>query len=81
MKRKLETLKMKEVLLITIFFQQKNFSNLGCGVYLADEKKPSNISGGFAWQFNDIFNKLDKPGNTFEKSSNFFYVGYTIGAK
>lgn len=61
------------------FLKEKNASKIGVGIYLADEKKPSNISGGFAWQFNDVFNKLKKPGTALDKSSVFFYIGYSIG--
>lgn len=61
------------------FNKPKNDCKAGVGIYLADEKKPSSITGGFAWQFNDIFNALQKNNkSTFEKSSIFFYVGYTI---
>jgi len=65
----------------TNFLKSKNSTNAGVGIYLADEKKPSNIAGGLAWQFNDVFDVLKKAGGTFERSSLFFYVGYTIGGK
>lgn len=61
------------------FLKPKNDCKAGIGIYLADEKHPSSITGGFAWQFNDIFNALQKNDKTtFEKSSIFFYVGYSI---
>jgi hypothetical protein len=62
-------------------FVSKSPTNVGLGIYLADEKKPSNIAGGIAWQFNDVFDVLKKAGSTFERSSLFLYVGYSIGGK
>jgi hypothetical protein len=65
----------------TNFFKEKNTSDLGIGVFLAQDGKPRNIIGGLAWQFNDISNKLDKDDSLIERSSIFFYVGFSIGAK
>jgi len=65
----------------TNFFKEKNTSDIGIGVFLAQDGKPRNIIGGLAWQFNDIGNKLDKEDNLIERSSVFFYVGFSIGGK
>jgi hypothetical protein len=65
----------------TNFFKEKNASNAGLGLYIAKKDKPSNVIGGLAWQFNDLTNTLHKTGSLTEKSSVFFYVGYTISGK
>jgi hypothetical protein len=48
--------------------------NAGLGIFFANPKQVTSINGGAALQFNDVF----KNGPTKEKSSVFFYVGYTI---
>jgi hypothetical protein len=49
--------------------------NTGLGIFFADPKKVTSINGGAAVQFNNIF----KAGTaTKDKTSVFFYVGYTI---
>jgi hypothetical protein len=63
----------------TNLFKDANSSNVGFGTYLADPKKPSKISGGIGWQFNDVSDKLKKNNSIFQRSSAFFYVGYSIG--
>jgi hypothetical protein len=66
----------------TDFFKKPvTTSNIGGGVYIANPQKPSAITGGLGWQFNDLGNKLKKPESLVERSSIYFYVGYAIGAK
>lgn len=62
----------------TNFFKTQNTADAGVGIYISKKDIPSNIIGGLAWQFNDIGNELQKPGSLTERSSVFFYVGYTI---
>jgi len=63
----------------TNIFKDKNTVNLGTGIYLADDQKPNSVSGGIAWQFNDVGNALNKTTGLVQRSSLFLYVGYSIG--
>lgn len=47
--------------------------NLGTGIFFSKNNEPTNVVGGFGWQFNNVFNK-----SLMANSSVFVYIGYTI---
>ena len=57
----------------------KNTVDLGIGIFVSKENEPRSVVGGLAWQFNDVANRLDKEDNLVQRSTVFFYVGFTLG--
>lgn len=47
--------------------------NLGTGVFFSKDNEPTNVVGGFGWQFNNVVHK-----SLMSNSSVFVYIGYTI---
>lgn len=62
----------------TNLYKKNNTANLGIGLYNTKSKEPASVVGGLAWQFNDLGNTLGKTDNLIQRSSVFFYIGFTL---
>jgi len=62
-------------------YKKVNNTRMGFGLYVANEKNPSKITGGLGWQFNDVFLKTNTTKGFVERSSIFLYAGFALSKK